>query len=48
MEVHRRVSVDSIRLCPLPDSIWGKILNLKGMRFRKDELNLGEAEMGMR
>lgn len=40
--------MESIRLCPVPDLIWGKMLSLKGMRFRRDELNLEEAEMGMR
>lgn len=48
MEVHRRVSVESTHLCPDPDSIWGKMLSLKGMRFRRDELNPEEAEMAMR
>jgi len=39
-DVHRRDSVKSIQ-CP-------KMLSLKGRKFRRDEFNLEEAEMGMR
>lgn len=32
---HRRVSVESICLYPVPDSVWGKVLSLRGTRSRR-------------